>query len=619
MALHHRQHVDDMRFAYGSSNRSRRSDDSESERSYNTSSDKSYLTQPTDYSSSPMKRPPHIHYNTYDRKSEDTPRRFFEDRHPEASPRASVETYASTVQSEEEPVEEELPEYEPPEYSIQPDDSSLFAATPADFSALFPSQRRLLVHHDDSTPDGNMNLRIDTEVYSGGRKCDMTLLHLRMHDLKNREFSLRRYCRDSGREVCHSALRHHKPAAPKRPGFQRSLSNALNIMRPKSESRAPTMESLKRNDSGYGSLHSTDADEDDRPRTAGHGAMQQLQPLTDVVKLEFSNYAHVDVKRSGSKGNKRYEFEYWGTSYAWKRMVRKHGGRKQVSYHLTRGGNDHVLAYIIPLDPATSRGEEEWSKGGWVPPCSMWLADDNIIRGQKDAIDVVMASGLIALADDSIRTLLQSKASKQLFAPASKLHQVGVEHVGPKRLMNEMFRRDTDPTPRIEGKPTAPRVLLDRGYQPAVDSPATNGRNHATPYTSPRAENIAQYPTMRPYNGSLTTIWTRSTLNRKRNAYFGYPSHGYCRSQGLRSPAWQVYSDRRGGRTAWTCTVNVGGQQIRARFWYDSQYVNNAREDAAERALQMLGQIPSPAGPQPAYYQQQQRAMYGTGPGTIRG
>ncbi|KAK4959931.1 hypothetical protein LTR10_002820 [Elasticomyces elasticus] len=94
---------------------------------------------------------------------------------------------------------------------------------------------------------------------------------------------------------------------------------------------------------------------------------------------------------------------------------------------------------------------------------------------------------------------------------------------------------------------------------------------------------------------------------------------GYCRSQGLRTPAWQVVSDRRGGRTAWSCTVNVSGQHIAARFWYDSQYVNNAREDAAERALQMLGQIPAPAGPQPQHFQQQQRAVYGSSPASIRG
>ncbi|KYG39966.1 hypothetical protein M433DRAFT_45381, partial [Acidomyces richmondensis BFW] len=59
-----------------------------------------------------------------------------------------------------------------------------------------------------------------------------------------------------------------------------------------------------------------------------------------------------------------------------------------------------------------------------------------------------------------------------------------------------------------------------------------------------------------------------------------------CRSQGMRTPTFQVMSDRRGGRTAWSCIVQAGQHSVQARFWYDGQFVNNAREDAAERALQ---------------------------------
>ena len=43
-----------------------------------------------------------------------------------------------------------------------------------------------------------------------------------------------------------------------------------------------------------------------------------------------------------------------------------------------------------------------------------------------------------------------------------------------------------------------------------------------------------------------------------------------------------------GGRTAWSSTVTVQGQNISARYWYDGQYVNNAKEDAAEVALKHL-------------------------------
>jgi len=50
----------------------------------------------------------------------------------------------------------------------------------------------------------------------------------------------------------------------------------------------------------------------------------------------------------------------------------------------------------------------------------------------------------------------------------------------------------------------------------------------------------------------------------------------------------------KGGRTAWSSTVTVQGQNISARYWYDGQYVNNAKEDAAEVALKHLnGSTPS--------------------------
>ncbi|KAK4544041.1 hypothetical protein LTR36_004539 [Oleoguttula mirabilis] len=455
MALHHRPEIDDMRYAYDS-NRSRRSASSGSESSYESSSEKSYQTQPTDYSSSPSKRPPpHVQYNPCESKVSDAPRQYFDDRAPQESPRSSADTYASTTPSEEEEPLEEIPEYDVPEYTARPYESRVIPATPADFSELFPSRRRLAIRHDDSTLDGNMNLRVDTEVPIQGLKSDMTLFHLRMHDLKEREFSLRRYCRDSGREVCHTTRKQQKATAQKRPGFQRSLSNALNSMRPKSESRAPTLANLQRNDSGYASTHSVDFDEDKRPRSSGHGATPQQQLSTDTLKLEFSNYAQVDVKRTGAKGSKRYEFEYWGKTYAWRRIVRKDGAVKEIDYHLTKAGSDQVLAYIVPVSLTPAQVQEEQNKGGWIPPCAMWLADESLVRGLKDAVDVVIASGLMALVDDAVRARFDCKTSKQLLVPMSKM---GVEYVGPARLINELFRRDSgtsQPTrPPTSGRPS---------------------------------------------------------------------------------------------------------------------------------------------------------------------
>ena len=50
-----------------------------------------------------------------------------------------------------------------------------------------------------------------------------------------------------------------------------------------------------------------------------------------------------------------------------------------------------------------------------------------------------------------------------------------------------------------------------------------------------------------------------------------------------------------GGRTAWSSTVTIQGQNIAARYWYDGQYVNNAKEDAAEVALMKLNSRPTVA------------------------
>lgn len=43
-----------------------------------------------------------------------------------------------------------------------------------------------------------------------------------------------------------------------------------------------------------------------------------------------------------------------------------------------------------------------------------------------------------------------------------------------------------------------------------------------------------------------------------------------------------------GGRTAWSCTVTVQGRTFSARFFYDSQYIDNAKDDASEIALNSL-------------------------------
>ena len=385
--LHHRPEIDDMRLAFDSA--LCQSEQDSTRRSYNTSrsgSDRSYQTAATEYSQHSTKRPARIHYAT----SGATPQ-YFADRQPQESPRSSIESYASTVASEEDIQEDlPLPDFDVPEYVPQKGGSSAIPATPADFSELFPSRRRLLIGHDDSI-DGNMNLRIGTEVNIRGQRRTMTLFHLRMHELRDREFSLRRYCRDSGREVCHSARTLEKAPSRKRPGLTRSLSDALNSLRSKSESRTFTLATtMKRNDSGYGSSPNSSIDIDQGDRASSASATPRQQPKVVVpnsMRLEFSNYAQVEVRRTGAKGSKRYEFEYWGISYSWRRTVRKHGDATSLSYQLAKAGSDRALAHIVSSALTSAQAEEERQLGGWIPPCSMWLADDSVIQGQKDVAE----------------------------------------------------------------------------------------------------------------------------------------------------------------------------------------------------------------------------------------
>jgi hypothetical protein len=63
----------------------------------------------------------------------------------------------------------------------------------------------------------------------------------------------------------------------------------------------------------------------------------------------------------------------------------------------------------------------------------MWIADERIVQSQKDVADVVISAGLMALVDNTIRDRFQTKQEKPSILPK-------VEYVGPKRLINEMFR-----------------------------------------------------------------------------------------------------------------------------------------------------------------------------------
>ncbi|KAF2278611.1 uncharacterized protein EI97DRAFT_215007 [Westerdykella ornata] len=416
---------------------------------------RSYDTAPTEYSSAPTHSDiPKTCYARVETRGEDyfAP---YDDARRNVLPaaRASFDTYASTSEEDldDDADFDDVPEYQVPQYHQEPLPVDAIPTTPRDFADLFPTSKRISIRHDDSTIDGNMNLRVDTQVEERHRKKqNYTLFHLRMHDLRSREFSLRRYCRDSGREVCHSRRKYQKPPSEKRPVLQRA-STALASLVYKPDSRPTTANGLRRSDSGYESVAGVNDENESRPKSAGSKG-RALIP-TNTIKLEFSNYAHIDIKRRGAKSSKRYEFEYWGNHYSWKRIVQKEQDHESVTYYLVRADNEkHALAHICPVRLTPDQAHEEAARGGWIPPCYMRITDEDMLNSSSDISDVVVATGLIALVDDCIKRRFHSKTSTQLHIPL--MRNTSFKYVGPKRLIDEVFHRNTRNGPPTR-RPTA--------------------------------------------------------------------------------------------------------------------------------------------------------------------
>lgn len=294
-------------------------------------------------------------------------------------PRISVNTYCTTVVSfDETDDKEEVCVHE----SIRQMRTDAIPATPQEFAALFPSTRKLFIKHDDSTLDGNMNLRVDAVKGEHGRW--VTLYHLRMYDLRDRDFSFRRYGRDCGREVAH-IKRKFEQASPQRPALQRSVSKALHSFRGKQGVGAEHSFILNRQDSGYSS-GGLDEEEYDHGFGLGEKTPATAKP-TNTCTLQFSNYAHVDLARRGGKASKKYDFEYWGKNYSWKRIIKPVGAYdEETLYQLINNATHNVVACIEPdvLTPEMIQAEE--AKGGFVPPCTMYL-----INSAHDPVTCEMA------------------------------------------------------------------------------------------------------------------------------------------------------------------------------------------------------------------------------------
>lgn len=388
-------------------------------------------------------------------------------------PRSSVDTFDSALDSNDDLTRDvdmdsydDCPEIPPlPIYTHQVLDPHVCPSTPQDFGKLFPSRDRLSIRHDDFTPDGNLNLRVDT-VVPGRRRQTMQLFHLRMYDLAKREFSLRRYCRDSGREVCNSKRKYvDAPAAPaldpalapadeQRPGITRSVSSAFRSF----GARKP----LTRTNSGASHLSAGSKKSGKRPisgasyeggdELASHfsrvlsfdrtTAPAKQKPLaTNSIKLEFSNYARVDVARCGSGASKRYEFEWWGHRYTWKRITDKTLG--SVSFHLVRDGSSTPVAHIVPETRSPTQVMADEEAGGWVPPCHMWISDQSIVDAATDVADVIVSTGLMALVDDCIKQRWGNKGAKRVhrFGLPLTSRTVDFEYANPRSIMHNLFHR----------------------------------------------------------------------------------------------------------------------------------------------------------------------------------
>ncbi|EXJ58272.1 hypothetical protein A1O7_05697 [Cladophialophora yegresii CBS 114405] len=306
--------------------------------------------------------------------------------------RASTETYASTVASEAESDTSRAPSLRPLMRHICYEPDAL-ATGPAEFGELFPSTKRILIQHDDTTHDGNLNLRLDTELtVSRGHKVKLTLFHLRMYDLAERQFSLRRYQRQSGREVCNSKRKYLKPvAAPwSSPATRRSLISTLTKMSLKTLKSKPRSKTPQE-------LGEDEESDDDLNFLATQADVKATIP-TDSVKIEFSNYAQVQLD-CAKRGETKYDFEYWGEKYSWRRNVYRDESELVFSFELVNLSSGDCIAHITPDKLSLRQARREASQGSWVPPCSMRLTEKDI---SNDLGDVIVATGLMALVDDCI-------------------------------------------------------------------------------------------------------------------------------------------------------------------------------------------------------------------------
>lgn len=285
-------------------------------------------------------------------------------------------------------------------------------STPESFARWFPSNETLFVQHDDKLTSGKMCLNVLTATDQGFGPL-LQLFYLQMYDLKKRSFSLRRYSRDSGLEVCHTS-RIYKKATGARPRIRRSINSSITSMRnfSRGSSRSSqTSAQSSQSEHEYSNYSSESAVNEDENEAQVKTSFQQtvgdtlFEQSSNQISLEFSNYANILLSRKAFGARKSYDFEYWGTAYQWKRQKKSQSLGKNRSYNLYRGQSDLVVAHITLQDLSWSQTDEEEEMGGWVPPIWMRITDPSILseNNSTDIPDVIIATGIIAFVDDCIR------------------------------------------------------------------------------------------------------------------------------------------------------------------------------------------------------------------------
>lgn len=127
----------------------------------------------------------------------------------------------------------------PPHLIIEVQKIDLLHSNSENCWSLCSSCETLFLSHDQGVDDSNMTLSVATAT-SQGLGPLVQLFYMRMHDLKKREFSLRRYHRTSGREVCRTS-RVFRKAVRKRTRLRRSISNSVSSIHSMSSGRGSQM------------------------------------------------------------------------------------------------------------------------------------------------------------------------------------------------------------------------------------------------------------------------------------------------------------------------------------------------------------------------------------------